>query len=65
MEIDVKKEQERVQGEMEVLTKSVNQITMQENALAQQKQQLINDLVKKQGELDLLTRLTGEKNKGE
>ena len=65
MEIDVKKEQKRVQAEMEEITKGVNNITVQENQLSQQKQQLISDLIKKQGELDLLTRLTSEKNKGE
>lgn len=63
MEIDVKKEQERVQGEMEGLTKGINQITAQENQLAQQKQVLINELIKKQGELEYLNRVNGDKGK--
>lgn len=62
MEIDVKKEQKRVQGEMEEITKGVNQITSQENQFAQQKQLLINDLIKKQGELEYLNRVNGDKS---
>ena len=62
MEIDVKKEQERVKSEMEEITKGVNQITAQENILAQQKQELINNLVKKQGELEYLNRVNGDKS---
>lgn len=61
MEIDVKKEQKRVQGEMEEITKGVNQITVTENQLAQQKQELINELIKKQGELEYLNRVNGGK----
>ena len=57
MEIDAKKEQEIVEAEMEGVTKSINQITAQEDQLSQQKQVLIQDLLKKQGELELLQRL--------
>lgn len=60
MEIDVKKETKRVQEEMEELTKGINQITAQENQLAQQKQVLIADLLKKQGELEYLNNMNGK-----
>lgn len=63
MEIDVKKEQGRVKSEMEEITKAVNQITQQEDILAQEKQGLINNLVKKQGELEYLNRVNGDRGK--
>lgn len=54
MEIDVKKEQERVQGEIKDLATQIN-------SLDQQRQEAINLLIKKQGELELLQRLEKEK----
>jgi len=54
MEIDVKKETEKVQAEM-------NELAIQINALDQQRQVAVNQLIKKQGELEYLQRLNGEK----
>ena len=61
MEIDVKKETEKVNEEMQALTTNANQLQNQINILSQQRQELINLLVKKQGELELLQRLNGNK----
>lgn len=61
MEIDVKKDKKRVKEEMEEITKGVNQITDKENILAQQKQGLLTELLKKQGELEYLNRQNGAK----
>ena len=54
MEIDVKKETEKVQGEMQELATQIN-------SLDQQRQEAVNQLIKKQGELEYLQRLNGEK----
>ena len=61
MEIDVKKETEKVNEEMQVLTTNANQLQNQINILSQQRQEVINQLVKKQGELELLQRLNSKK----
>ena len=54
MEIDVKEEQEKIQGE-------IQQLTVMANQLQQQKQDVINKLIMKQGELALLERLNDKK----
>lgn len=54
MEIDVKKEQERVQGEIKDLATQIN-------SLDQQRQDAVNLLIKKQGELEYLNRVNGKK----
>ena len=54
MEIDVKEEQEKIQGE-------IQQLTVMANQLAQQRQEVINQVIMKQGELALLKRLNGKK----
>ena len=59
MEIDVKKEQERVQAEVKELVNQTNQINDSMNLLQQQRQEVINRLLMKQGELELLKRLDG------
>ena len=65
MEIDVKKETEKVNEEMQVLTANANQLQEQINILSQQRQELINNLVKKQGQLELLQRLSDSKKQEE
>ncbi len=50
MEIDVKEEQQKIQGE-------IQQLTVMANQLQQQKQDVINKLIMKQGQLELLERL--------
>ncbi len=54
MEIDVEKETEKIQGE-------IQQLTVMANQLQQQRQEVINQLIMKQGELALLQRLNGKK----
>ena len=54
MEVDVKEEQEKIQQEIQQLTTMANQ-------LQQQRQEVINKLIMKQGELALLQRLNGKK----
>ena len=65
MEIDVKKETEKVNEDMEVLTTNANQLQNQINIFSQQRQDVINQIVKKQGELELLQRLSGKKKEPE
>ena len=50
MEINVREEQEKIQKEIQQLTVVVNQ-------LQQQRQDVINKLIMKQGQLELLERL--------
>ncbi len=47
MEIDIKEEQEKIQGE-------IQQLTVMANQLQQQRQDVINKLIMKQGALELL-----------
>ena len=54
VEIDVKEEQEKIQGE-------IQQLTVMANQLQQQRQDIINQLIMKRGELALLERLNGKK----
>ncbi len=61
MEIDVKKEQERVEGEMKVIVDGFNQRVQQITALQKENQELTNQLLKKQGELEWLERMNGKK----
>ena len=50
MEIDVKVEQEKIQ-------KEIQQLTVMANQLQQQRQDVINQVIMKQGQLELLDRL--------
>ncbi len=50
MEIDIKEEQEKIQGE-------IQQLTVMANQLQQQRQDVINQVIMKQGQLELLERL--------
>jgi len=61
MEIDVKEEQKRVQSEMAQLSSQIDQADKQLAFLQQQRQQLINALLEKSGEIKLLNRLDGKK----
>ncbi len=54
MEVDVKKEQEKVQEEIQQLTAIANQ-------LREQRQEVINQVFERQGQLKLLERLDGKK----
>ena len=50
MEVNVKEEQEKIQGE-------IKQLTVMANQLQQQRQEVINKVIMKQGQLELLERL--------
>ncbi|KKM98165.1 hypothetical protein LCGC14_1160760 [marine sediment metagenome] len=50
MEIDIKEEQEKIQQE-------IQQLTVMANQLQQQRQEVINKVIMKQGQLELLDRL--------
>ncbi len=54
MEIDVKEEQEKIQGE-------IQQLAVMANQLQQQRRDAINQLIMKQGQLELLDRINGKK----
>ncbi len=60
MEIDVKKEITRVQGEIQQLSAQGNQISDNINTLQQQRQGVINQVLMKQGQLELLDRINKE-----
>ena len=53
MEIDVKVEQEKIQ-------KEIQQLTVMANQLQQQRQDVINQVIMKQGQMELLDRLNKE-----
>ena len=61
MEIDVKKEQERIQDEVKELVNQANEIDGKVSTLQQQHQEILKQILKKQGELELLQRLEKEK----
>jgi len=63
MEVDVKKEQKRVQDEIQQLSDRINQLANSIAVLQQQRQELINQLLMRQGELHLLERLNGKEHK--
>ncbi len=50
MEIDIKEEQEKIQ-------QKIQQLTVMANQLQQQRQEVINKVIMKQGQLELLDRL--------
>ena len=54
MEIDVKTEQDRVRAE-------INDLATQINSLDQQRQTAVNLLIRKQGELEYLNSVNGDK----
>lgn len=64
MEINVKEEQARVKAEVTQINGQLSLVNNQLAILQQQKQQLINALLEKSGELKLLERLDGKKGKG-
>ena len=53
MEIDVKEEQEKIQVE-------IQQLTVMANQLQQQRQDVINQVIMKQGQVELFGRLSKE-----
>ena len=53
MKINVKEEQEKIQ-------KEIQQLTVMANQLQQQRQEVINQVIMKQGQLELLDRLNKE-----
>ncbi len=61
MEIDVKKEITRVQGEIQQLSAQGNLLSNNITTLQQQRQEVINQVIMKQGQLELLERLNGKK----
>lgn len=65
MEINVKEEQTKVKAEVTQINGQLSQVNNQLAILQQQKQQLINILLEKSGELKLLERFNGKKGKGE
>ncbi len=63
MELNVKEQTEKLQGEIAQLSVQVRSVNDQLALLQNQKQQLINDLLKKAGALELLQGLDGDKPK--
>ena len=61
MDIDVKLETERVQQELAEVNKQLALIDQQIVNWQNQRQQVVNSLLKKTGELELLQRLNGQK----
>lgn len=63
MEIDVKTETTRVQQELQQLNQQLAMIDQQLGNWQNQRQQAVNALLKRSGELELLQRLDGKKEK--
>lgn len=61
MELNVKEQTEKLQGEIAQLSGQARNIEDQLTILGSQKQQLINEILKKAGALELLQGLDGEK----
>jgi len=61
--MDIQKEKLDLKKRQETLVKELNEVTSQEQALAQRKQQLIEEALRLNGEARLLTRLDGDKSK--
>lgn len=58
MEIDIKKEITRVQGEIQELSAQGNLLGNNITTLQQQRQEVINQVLMKQGELNMLQRMS-------
>ena len=63
MELDVKEQTEKVQGEIADIENQVKQVVAQENQLAKVKGDLLLQGLKKQGAIELLQSLNGDKPK--
>ena len=58
MEVNIKEEQEKIQKEIQQLTVAANQ-------LQQQRQEVINQVIMKQGQLELLDRINKDEKDAE
>ena len=65
MELDVKEQTEKLQEEAQRIGKELSVIQQQATQIQQRQQLLINEALKNQGALDLLTSLNGKKPKEE
>ncbi|KKM98745.1 hypothetical protein LCGC14_1154910 [marine sediment metagenome] len=63
MELDVKEQTEKLQEEAQRIGKELSVIQQQATQLQQRQLLLINEALKNQGALDLLTSLNGKKPK--
>lgn len=61
--MDIAKEKADLKERQEALVKELNEVIAQEQALAQRKQQLIEEALRLNGEARLLNRLDGDKPK--
>jgi peptidoglycan hydrolase CwlO-like protein len=61
--MDIQKEKASLKERQEAVVKGLNEVIAQEQALAQQKQQLIEEALRLNGEARLLNRLDGDKGK--
>jgi len=62
--MDIQKEKAELKERQEAVVKDLNEVMAQEQALAQRKQQLIEEALRLNGEARLLNRLDGDKPNG-
>ena len=63
MEIDIKEQEAKLKEEAQRIGEELSEIQRATNQLQQRQQLLINEALKNQGALDLLTSLNGKKPK--
>ena len=61
--MDIQKEKAELKERQEAVVKGLNEVMAQEQAVAQRKQQLIEEALRLNGEARLLNRLDGDKPK--
>ena len=61
--MDIQKEKASLKERQEAVIRDLNEVIAQEQAIAQRKQQLIEEALRLNGEARLLTRLDGDKSK--
>ncbi len=61
MEIDIKEQEAKLKAEAQKIGEEISMIQSQAQQLQQRHQVLVNEALKNQGALDLLTSLNGEK----
>jgi hypothetical protein len=61
--MDIQKERATLKERQEAVVKELNEVIVQEQALANRKQQLIEEALQLNGEARLLNRLNGDKPK--
>ena len=61
--MDIQKEKASLKERQDAVIRDLNEVISQEQAIAQRKQQLIEEALRLNGETRLLTRLDGDKSK--